>query len=168
MSPVPYPIVRLKPKANARAVRHGFPWVYDSDLVTDRRTKALPPGSIAVLEDAERALMGVVAINTASRIALRLLDIDPGARIEGAWVREKLGRALSLREKVYDLPYYRLVHGEADGFPGVVVDRFGDIAVIQPNAAWADASHRRLGVHQTPHGGCCGQLTNSGNGETCG
>ncbi len=45
------PIVRLMPKANARAIRHGFPWVYANEMVTNRRTKALAPRSLAVLQD---------------------------------------------------------------------------------------------------------------------
>ena len=47
-------------------------------------------------------------------------------------------RALALRERLYDKPFYRLIHAEADGLPGTIIDRFGDAAVIQPNAAWAD------------------------------
>ena len=43
-----------------------------------------------------------------------------------------------MRERLFDAPFYRLVHAEGDGLPGVVIDRFGDAAVIQPNAAWAD------------------------------
>lgn len=49
-----YPTVRLRPKAEARAIRHGYPWVYADELVMDRRTSALAPGALAVLEDAER------------------------------------------------------------------------------------------------------------------
>jgi 23S rRNA (cytosine1962-C5)-methyltransferase len=56
------PTVRLMPKADARAIRHGFPWVYANELVTDRRTKAIPAGAVAVLEDSERRPMGLVAI----------------------------------------------------------------------------------------------------------
>ncbi len=52
---------------------------------------------------------------------------------------ERLARALSLRARLFPAPFYRLVHAEADGLPGVVIDRFGDVAVIQPNAAWAEA-----------------------------
>ena len=48
-------------------------------------------------------------------------------------------RALELRDRFYDAPFYRLIHAEADGLPGVVIDRFGEVAVIQPNAAWAEA-----------------------------
>ena len=53
--------------------------------------------------------------------------------------RRGCARALALRETLYDAPFYRLVHAEADGLPGVVIDRFGEAAVVQPNAAWADA-----------------------------
>ncbi len=135
----PYPVVRLSPKAEARAVRHGFPWVYAGELVLDRRTKGMVPGSFAVLEDAEHRPMGVVTVNPASKIVVRMLDQDPAAVIDQAWLKAKLTRALAHRARLYDAPFYRLVHAEADGLPGVVIDRFGDLAVIQPNAAWADA-----------------------------
>lgn len=133
------PRVRLMPKANARAIRHGFPWVYANELVTDRRTKALAPGSLAVLEDSGRVEMGVVAVNPASRIICRMLDRDARAVIDRAWFAARIARALELRERLYDQPFYRLIHAEADGLPGVVIDRFGEAAVIQPNAAWAEA-----------------------------
>lgn len=134
-----YPIVRLRPKAEARAIRHGFPWVYSDELVTDRRTQALPAGALALLEDAERRPLGLVTVNTASRIIARVLDRDPGAVLGRDWFSARLSRALALRSRLYDGPFYRLVHAESDGLPGVVIDRFGDVAVVQPNAAWAEA-----------------------------
>ncbi|OWJ76992.1 RSP_2647 family RNA methyltransferase [Haematobacter genomosp. 1] len=133
-----YPTVRLKPKAEARAIRHGFPWVYADELVTDRRTKGLEPGALAVLEDGERRVLGLVTVNSNSRIVCRMIDRDPAAVIDEAWFAARLQRALALRETLFDAPYYRLVHAEADGLPGVVIDRFGDAAVIQPNAAWSE------------------------------
>ena len=135
----PYPIVRLKPKADARRLRHGHPWVFANDMVSDRRTKALAPGAIALLQDAERRDLGVVAVNPDSKIFCRVLDSDPAAVIDRTWLAAKLVRALDLRERLYGTPFYRLVHAEGDGLPGVVIDRFGDVAVIQPNAAWAEA-----------------------------
>ncbi|WP_320179467.1 RSP_2647 family RNA methyltransferase [Roseovarius pacificus] len=138
MTPSPYPVIRLKPKAQARAIRHGAPWVYDNELVTDRRTKKIAPGSIAVLEDAERNPLALVAVNPNSRIMCRVLERDCGKVIDGDWLRDRLAHALALRERLYETPFYRLVHAEADGLPGVVIDRFGDTAVIQPNAAWAE------------------------------
>ncbi|MFY0618814.1 RSP_2647 family RNA methyltransferase [Shimia sp.] len=136
--PSSYPVVRLKPKANARAIRHGFPWVYDNELVTDRRTKALSPGAIALLEDDSRQPLGLVATNSQSKIFCRMLERDITVQIDQAWFEHKFTRALALRERLYDTDFYRLIHAEADGVPGVVVDRFGDTAVVQPNAAWAD------------------------------
>jgi 23S rRNA (cytosine1962-C5)-methyltransferase len=134
-----YPVIRLRPKVNARAIRHGAPWVFDNEIVTDRRTKALAPGTIAVLEDADRAPLGLVAVNPASKIMARMLDRDARATIDAGWLAARVTRALELRDRLYDVPFYRLVHAEADGLPGVVIDRFDDIAVIQPNAAWAEA-----------------------------
>jgi 23S rRNA (cytosine1962-C5)-methyltransferase len=133
------PVVRLKPKAEARALRHGFPWVYADELVTDRRTQSLLPGALAVLEDGERRPLGLVTVNTKSKIIARMLDRDVGAQIDQAWFAARIARALALRARLYDQPFYRLVHAEADGLPGVVIDRFGDTAVVQPNAAWAEA-----------------------------
>ncbi|MDT8855603.1 class I SAM-dependent methyltransferase [Paracoccaceae bacterium Fryx2] len=132
------PVVRLKPKAEARAIRHGFPWVYADELVTDRRTQGLAPGALAVLEDADRRPQALVTVNTASKIICRVLDRDPEAVIDQAWFTRRLARALALRERLFDVPFYRAVHAEADGLPGVVIDRFGDTAVVQPNAAWAE------------------------------
>jgi 23S rRNA (cytosine1962-C5)-methyltransferase len=139
-----YPTVRLTPKGDARAIRHGFPWVYANELVTDRRTRGLTAGALAVLEDANRVPLGLVTVNAASKIICRMIDRDPEAVIDTAWFAAKLTRALIHRERIYDQPFYRLVHAEADGLPGVVIDRFGDTAVIQPNAAWADALIEQL------------------------
>jgi 23S rRNA (cytosine1962-C5)-methyltransferase len=133
------PTVRLRPKAEARAIRHGFPWVYADELVMDRRTSALTPGSFARLEDGERRYLATVTVNPASKIAARVMDRDPAAVIDEAWIAARIARALALRERLYPAPFYRLVHAEADGLPGVVIDRFGGAAVIQPNAAWAEA-----------------------------
>ncbi|ALI56226.1 RSP_2647 family RNA methyltransferase [Celeribacter marinus] len=130
--------IRLKPKSNARAIRHGAPWVYDNELVMDRRTKSIPAGSIARLEDEERRFLALVAVNPNSRIVARVLDRDPDAVIDQTWFEARLSVALAHRETMFDQPFYRLVHAEADGLPGVVIDRFGDTAVVQPNAAWAD------------------------------
>lgn len=138
------PVVRLKPKAEARAIRHGFPWVYADELVTDRRTQGLAPGALATLEDGERRPLGLVTVNVTSKIIARVLDRDPEAVVDQAWFETRLMRALSHRARLYPQPFYRLVHAEADGLPGVVIDRFGDVAVVQPNAAWAEAALEAL------------------------
>ncbi len=139
MSDTQRPVVRLRPRVDARAIRHGFPWVYADELVMDRRTSALAPGTFAVLEDADRRPQALVTVNPASKIVARVIDRDPGAAVDRDWLARRLTQALALRERLFPEPFYRLVHAEADGLPGVVIDRFGDAAVIQPNAAWAEA-----------------------------
>ncbi|KPP87283.1 MAG: 23S rRNA (cytosine1962-C5)-methyltransferase RlmI [Rhodobacteraceae bacterium HLUCCA08] len=138
MTPSSLPVLRLLPKTKPQAIRHGFPWVYANELVMDRRTKALRPGALAVLEDAERRPLALVTVNPASKIAARVLDRDPGAVVDADWIAARLGRALEMRARLHDAPFYRLVHAEADGLPGLAIDRFGDFAVMQPNAAWAE------------------------------
>ncbi|MES0824086.1 RSP_2647 family RNA methyltransferase [Ruegeria sp. SCP11] len=133
------PRIRLKPKANARGLRHGFPWVYANDIVADRRTRKIPAGALAVLEDDKRAPIALVAVNPESKIMCRVLDRNLDAELNAGWFETRLRPALEMRERLFDAPYYRLIHAEADGFPGVIIDRFGDACVIQPNAAWAEA-----------------------------
>ncbi|GFE63591.1 RSP_2647 family RNA methyltransferase [Litoreibacter roseus] len=138
MSDAAYPVVRLKPKIDTRALKQGAPWVYADELVTDRRTKALSAGSLAVLQDTNRSNLGLVTVNMGSKIIARTLDQDVDAAIDPQWFAARISSALALRERLYSAPFYRLIHAEADGLPGVIVDRFGDVLVVQPNAAWAD------------------------------
>ena len=133
-----HPVIRLKPKTNAQRVRHGFPWVYDNELVTDRRTKGLQPGSLAILQDHSQNILGLFAVNPNSKIFARKLSDNVGSLINADWFAQKITKALALREQLYSQPYYRLVHAEADHLPGLIIDRFKDLLVIQPNAAWVD------------------------------
>lgn len=109
----------------------------------DRRTRKLAPGSLVRLADGDR-MLGLAAFNAESRIAARMLDTDSEAMVDAAWFAARLRRAQALREQLFEKPYWRLVHAEGDGLPGVVVDRFGDAAVVQPNAAWADRAMDEL------------------------
>ncbi len=132
------PALRLLPKSNAQRLRFGAPWVYADQVVLDRRTRAIPAGAIVEIQDKERKPIALAAFNAKSKIIARVLDTDLNAEIDRAWFETRLRRALELRETLFDAPFYRLVHAEADGLPGIIIDRFGDTAVIQPNAAWAE------------------------------
>lgn len=161
------PRVKLKPKANARALRHGYPWVYANELVTDRRTRKLTAGSLAVLLDELQQPLGLAAITPESKIICRMLDRDPEAVIDQAWFAARLRRALEMRERLYANPFYRLVHAEADGLPGVIIDRFGDTCVVQPNAAWAETNLDALSAALAEVTGCPVILKNA-SGRTRG
>ena len=132
------PVVRLLPKTNAQRLRFGAPWVFSDQLVLDRRTKAISAGSIVEIQDKERTPIALAAFNANSKIIARVLDTDLATEIDLDWFTTRITRAYQLRETLFDAPFYRLIHAEADGMPGVIIDRFGDTAVIQPNAAWAE------------------------------
>jgi 23S rRNA (cytosine1962-C5)-methyltransferase len=84
-------------------------------------------------------MLGVAQFNPHSLIAARLLTRNKDAEIDRAFVARRVARALQLRDRLFDRPCYRLVHAEADGLPGLVVDRFGDTLVVQFNTAGIDA-----------------------------
>jgi len=132
------PVIRLKSKSNPQRIRHGFPWVYANELVTDRRTKALPPGSLAILHDQAKNELGLFAVNPNSKIFGRKLSSDVDTNIDSDWFAKIIYSALALRESLFVKPYYRLIHAEADNLPGLIIDRFSDLLVVQPNAAWVD------------------------------
>lgn len=76
--------------------------------------------------------------NPNSLIAARRLDPDPQAEIDTAWLGRRIAAAARLRARLADPRYHRLVHAEADGLPGLVVDRYGEVAVLQANTAGMD------------------------------
>jgi 23S rRNA (cytosine1962-C5)-methyltransferase len=138
MSDADLPVLRLKPRADARRIRHGHPWAWADDLVLDRRSRKIPAGALARLEDAGREPLGIGVATVGARIGLRLLDRDAAARIDRDWLHARLQAALDLRQRIFSDPFYRLVHAEGDGLPGLIADRFGDTIVLQPNAIWLE------------------------------
>lgn len=120
---------------HAKRVRQGHPWIYSNEIRMDEATKRLAPGALATLIDAGEERLGVITYNPHSLIAGRVLSRDPDATIDGGFFAERIARALALRTAVYDTPYYRLVHAEADGLPGLIVDRMNDVLVAQLNTA---------------------------------
>jgi 23S rRNA (cytosine1962-C5)-methyltransferase len=135
--PATRPVVALQPGRHKR-VAQGHPWVYSNEIVMDAAAKALPPGALVTLQAASGEALGVAMFNPRPLVSARLLDRDPGRVIDREFFAARLGAALRLRERLYDRPFYRLIHAEADGLPGVVVDRFGDVLVVEINTAGID------------------------------
>lgn len=100
--------------------------------------RALPPGAPVKLEGDDGWRFGTFAYNPHSLIAARLLDRDPDAAIDAAFLRTRIEQAAALRARVTDGPFHRLVHAEADRLPGLVIDRYGDVLVLQANTAAMD------------------------------
>jgi 23S rRNA (cytosine1962-C5)-methyltransferase len=118
-----------------RRAESGHPWIYSNEIVMDAAAKALVPGSLVALRRADSTPLGVAMFNPHTLLAARLLDRDTARPIGRRFFVRRIGRALKLREHLFDEPFYRLVHAEADGLPGLVVDRFGAALVVQSNAA---------------------------------
>src|SRR5882724_4933721 len=128
------PSVVLLPGRHRRA-EGGHPWIYSNEIQMDLAAKTLMPGTLVTLRRADDSPLGVAMFNPHTLLAARLLDRDPARPIGRRYFARRLERALKLRERLFDMPYYRLVHAEADGLPGLVVDRFGAVLVVQSNAA---------------------------------
>lgn len=122
-----------------RRVRAGHPWAFSNEILMDAETKAIPPGSLAILRAPSGEALGLVTFNPHSLIAARLLTTNPEATIDALFLGRRIANAAALRDRLIGVPYYRLIHAEADGLPGVIVDRFGDSLVVQLNSAGMDA-----------------------------
>lgn len=128
------PSLRLMPGGHRRWVM-GHPWIYSNEIRMDGAAKALAPGTLVRLVAEHGEAIGLASFNPHTLIAARLISRAPEARIDAAFLAERLRRALALRERIVPTPFYRLVHAEADGLPGLVVDRYGDAVAIQANSA---------------------------------
>ncbi len=127
-----YPLVRLK-RGHDRRLRAGHPWIYSNEIVPPEQP--VEPGSLVRIQTADRKIFAVAYYNPHSLIAARVLTRDKDAHIGRRFFEVRLRRALELRERMFERPFYRLVHGEADGLPGLVIDRYGDHLVAQLNTA---------------------------------
>ena len=133
----PRPEVRLAAGRHKR-VRAGHPWVYSNEIEMSREAKAIAPGTVVALRDHAGGGLGTATFNPHPLISARLLSDDPGTVIDRTFLAQKLRAALALRERLFEAPFYRLVWAEADGLPGLVLDRYGDVCVMQLNTAGMD------------------------------
>ena len=120
-----------------RPIRQGHPWVFSGAL--RELDPSLPPGAIVRLCAADGAPLGVGYVNPGCTIAVRLLS-RRDEPIDARFVAGRVAAAAALRRRVVgaDTDAYRLINGEGDGLPGVLVDRYADVLVIQLLTAGAD------------------------------
>lgn len=122
-------------KGRARRFRAGHPWAFSNEIEMTAEAKALPPGTLVTLVDAGDEKLGVATFNPHSLIAARVLCRDAARAVDSGFLAERLRAAMALRDTLFGTPYYRLVHSEADGLPGLIIDRFGDVLSVQVNTA---------------------------------
>jgi 23S rRNA (cytosine1962-C5)-methyltransferase len=119
-------------KNEDRRLRAGHLWVFSNEV--DVARSPLPgfePGQPVEIRDSAGRSLGGGYVNPHSLICARLVSRTPGQALDRELLLHRLRRAISLRELLFERPFYRLVFGEGDGLPGLVVDRFGDVLVAQ-------------------------------------
>ncbi|MBI5353055.1 MAG: class I SAM-dependent methyltransferase [Chloroflexi bacterium] len=114
-----------------RALRQGHPWVFDQSITEQSHTGA--PGDLAVIFDDKRRFLAIGLYDPTSSIRVRILQARDPATINADWFRAKLVSAALVRESLEGMNTtgYRLVHGENDGLPGLVIDRYADALVLK-------------------------------------
>jgi 23S rRNA (cytosine1962-C5)-methyltransferase len=132
------PTITIKPREGRKA-RLGSPWIFSNEIVMDAAAKALPPGALVHVKHDDGQDAGTGYFNSKSLIAVRLLVRENGAAIDATFFTGRLKRALTLRDMLYAKPFYRLAHAEGDGLPGLTIDRFGDVLVVQVTTAGMEA-----------------------------
>ncbi|MEQ8967828.1 MAG: class I SAM-dependent rRNA methyltransferase [Azospirillaceae bacterium] len=137
-TPNALPVVRLQPGRDGR-VRQGYPWVFNNELVFDATTREVPPGGLVRLVDGRGKALGIAGLNRHTLIAARLMTREPDERIDRDWFVRRIAAAAAVRDRLFDVPHYRLLHAEADGLPGLIADRYGDVVVLQVNTAVMDS-----------------------------
>ena len=129
------PTLRLN-KNEDRRLRAGHVWVFSNEVDTKLTPlTAFEPGQAVLINDAAGHVLGSGYINPHALICARLVSRDPKYVLDQSLLTHRLNIALSLRERLFDTPYYRLAFGDSDGLPGLVVDRYGDILVAQITTA---------------------------------
>jgi 23S rRNA (cytosine1962-C5)-methyltransferase len=137
MNAMVIPELRLLPGRHKR-VRAGHPWVFSNEIAMDARARALPPGGIVRLVAASGEFLALAGFNPRTLIAARVLTCRADETVDRDFLARRLAAALALRERLYPGGFYRLVHAEADGLPGIVIDRYGDLLAVQLNTATAE------------------------------
>ncbi|MFI3272653.1 MAG: class I SAM-dependent rRNA methyltransferase [Pseudomonadota bacterium] len=125
-----------------RRIRAGHLWVFSNEVdVAKSPLKDFEAGESVRVTDSGGRPLGTAYINPASLICARMISRKPDAELNADFLRQRIGHALKLRDGLIGAPYYRLIFGEGDYLPGLVVDRFGDVAAAQITTAGMEA-HR--------------------------
>lgn len=132
---MPLPSLILK-KNEDRRLRAGHLWVFSNEVDTQRTPlKDFAPGDAVEIRAHNGRFIGSGYVNPNSLIAARILSRHPQHPPGRQLLAQRLRTALSLRERLYPGPFYRLVFGESDGLPGLTVDRYGEVLAAQLTTA---------------------------------
>lgn len=132
------PILRLK-KNEDRRLRGGHVWIYSNEIDTSQHSlRNFVPGEEVRVEAYDKSFLGIAYINPQSLITGRLFGFKSQERLDHDFFVKKITSALKIRERLFKKPFYRLIFGESDGLPGLVIDRFDMHLVMQLNTLGMD------------------------------
>lgn len=123
-------------KGEGRALKAGGLWVYDNEI--GKIDGAFEDGDLVDVFDFDQYFLGRGFINTKSTITVRIMTRKKEQPIDRAFLKTLVRQAVDYRKKTVDLLACRLIFGEADGFPGLVVDKFSDVLVVESLALGID------------------------------
>lgn len=127
-------------KGAEKRLKQGHLWVYSNEVdVKKTPLKGFSAGEQCSVESHSGQFLGVAFVNPNTLICGRLFSRDKKAVFDRSLFAHRLNIALSLRDTRFEEPCYRLVYGDSDGMPGLVVDRFGDDVVVQISIAGMEA-----------------------------
>lgn len=126
----------LLKKGEGRTLKAGGSWVYDNEIAGVEGN--FENGDIVSVHDHDGYFMGSGFINTQSKITVRLLSRRKDAVIDGAFLRARVRNAWEYRKQTMDISSCRLIFGEADFLPGIVIDKFSDVLVVESLALGID------------------------------
>ena len=133
-SPV-FPTIQLRKRQERRALS-GHCWIYSNEIETARiPLTTYEPGQIVNVETSSGHWIGNGYINAHSLIAVRIVSRDRENPFSESLIAERLKLAAAHRDRIYEQPFYRLIYGESDFLPGMVIDRFDDVFVAQITTA---------------------------------
>jgi 23S rRNA (cytosine1962-C5)-methyltransferase len=123
-------------KNEDKRLRQGHLWVFSNEIDVSRTPlEQFTAGDLVQVKASDGKVMGTAYVNPQSLICARLLSRKGNLKCGVNFFKERLATALRLREKLFDKPYYRLIYGESDGLPGLVIDRFGSALSVQITTA---------------------------------
>jgi 23S rRNA (cytosine1962-C5)-methyltransferase len=132
-------VLRLK-RGEERRIRAGHPWVFSNEVDTAATPlSALAPGALVQVRSSRDEFLGHAYVNPHALICARIVGRDLEKPVGPELIAHRLKVALALRERLSNEPFHRLVFGESDGLPGLVLDRYGAIIVGQIATAGMEA-----------------------------
>ncbi len=137
------PALRIDERS-VRRLKLGYPWVFRSEVINAKEAAALTSGQLVDFVRDKGDFVARGFFNPKPQLVGRVLTMQPEQKVEKHFISHLIENALRFRDKLYSQPFYRLIHAESDGLPGLIVDRYGEVVVCQVNTAGMEALYPHI------------------------